>query len=252
MTFILHRLAATVMFFTKLPLWKLIQVDQEHFKHVVPLWPLAGWITGGLMCLVYWGCSYVFPTSVCIILALVSRLLLTGALHEDGYADFCDAFGCFTSRERTLEIMKDSHIGSYGVVGLIIYFLLLFTTLDSLPAHLLPVAFCADPFCKFISSNIINVLPYARNAQEAKNKLVYTRMSPTEFIVSLCCGIAPLLLMSDYTYCLAGIAPVILSALLFSWMKKRIGGYTGDCCGATFILNELVFLLTLLAIYSLM
>ncbi len=245
---ILHRLAATIMFFTKLPLWKYIEVDKTHFKHVVPLWPLAGWLTAGLMMLVYWGASFVFPTPICILLALVSRLMLTGALHEDGYADFCDAFGCFSSRERTLEIMKDSHIGSYGVIGLIIYFLLVFMSLTLLPSQLLPMAFCADPFCKFVSANIINLLPYARDEKQAKNKVVYSRMKPTEFFVCLVLGMLPLLLLPHYSLILAGVMPVLVSAFLFLWMRKRIGGYTGDCCGATFILNELAFYLALLAI----
>ena len=66
---ILHRLAATIMYFTKLPLWKYIEVDKTHFKHVVTLWSLDGWLTSGLMMLVYWGASFVFPTPICILLA---------------------------------------------------------------------------------------------------------------------------------------------------------------------------------------
>lgn len=245
---ILYRLSAAILFFTQLPLWRIVKVDQQHFKHVVPLWPLTGWLTAGLMALVYWAASFVFPTPICILLALVSRLMLTGALHEDGYADFCDGFGCFTNRERTLAIMKDSHIGSYGVIGLIMYFLLTFTTLCLLPKHLMPWAFCADPFCKFVSANIINYLPYARNEEQAKNKVVYSRMTAMEFLFCAVFGLLPLLLLPSLSLRLVAIAPVLLSIILFSWMKHRIGGYTGDCCGAAFLLNELVFYLTLLAV----
>ena len=69
-------------------------------------------------------------------LAVISRLFVTGCLHEDGLADCFDAFGGGTTRERTLAIMKDSHIGSYGVIGLIGYFALLWMLIPLLPLHL--------------------------------------------------------------------------------------------------------------------
>ena len=129
---ILYRVLAAFGFFTRLPFWRIAQVPKEYYERVVPLWPLAGWLTGGVMALVFWLCSYVLPLNLCLIAALVSRLLLTGALHEDGFADFCDGFGGGTSRERILLIMKDSHIGTYGVLGLILYYLSLYLVLDGI------------------------------------------------------------------------------------------------------------------------
>lgn len=75
---------------------------------------------------VLWVTAQVLPVSIAWLLAILSRLLITGCLHEDGLADFFDGFGGGTTKERTLAIMKDSQIGSYGVIGLIGYFLLLF------------------------------------------------------------------------------------------------------------------------------
>ena len=118
-------LAAFIML-TRLPFWKIKEVPAECFKHVVPYWPLVGWLTGGVMAAVLWLAGQIMPVSLAWILALIARLLVTGCLHEDGLADFFDGFGGGTTRERTLAIMKDSHIGSYGVIGLICYFLLLF------------------------------------------------------------------------------------------------------------------------------
>ena len=77
------------------------------------------------MALTFWLATMVLPVDVCVVLALVVRVMLTGALHEDGFADFCDGMGGGTDRKRTLEIMKDSHIGTYGVLGLVLYFLLM-------------------------------------------------------------------------------------------------------------------------------
>ena len=86
-------LLAAFIFFTRLPFWRLKEVPSECFKHVVPYWPWVGWLTGGLMAMVLGLGSQVMPLSLAWILAIVTRLLVTGALHEDGLADFFDGFG---------------------------------------------------------------------------------------------------------------------------------------------------------------
>ena len=101
-------------------------------------------------------------------LALIARLIVTGCLHEDGLADFFDGFGGGTTRERTLAIMKDSHIGSYGVIGLICYFLLLLQ-LHHLPLGLLCIlVLCGDCWSKFCASQIVNYLPMPGKRKTAK------------------------------------------------------------------------------------
>ena len=130
------KILAALIFFTRLPFWRIKEVPAKYFKRIVPYWPLAGWLTGGIMVGVLWVTAQVLPISIAWLLAILSRLLITGCLHEDGLADFFDGFGGGTSRERILSIMKDSHIGSYGVIGLILYFALLYTLLSSLPLTL--------------------------------------------------------------------------------------------------------------------
>ncbi|MEE1233708.1 MAG: adenosylcobinamide-GDP ribazoletransferase, partial [Phocaeicola sp.] len=102
------RLLAALIFFTRLPLWRWVEVPAGYYKRVVECWPFIGWLTGGGMALVLYGASSVFPVYVAVLLAILARIMLTGALHEDGFADFCDGFGGGTSRERILAIMKDS------------------------------------------------------------------------------------------------------------------------------------------------
>ena len=245
----MDRILATLMFFTRLPFWRIKQVDAEHFKHVVPLWPLAGWLTGGIMVGVLWLAAQVFPLSVDWIIAIIARLLLTGCLHEDGLASLCDGMGGGVTRERILLIMKDSHIGTYGVIGLIIYFLLL-TQMSALPVWLLcAIVFTGDVWCKFVSSHIINILPYARKEEEAKNKTIYQRMTALEAFVGAIIGCLPFVLFLPKYYWPALLAPVVVFILLVWLMKRRIQGYTGDCCGALFLISELSFLLVCLAKY---
>lgn len=243
------RILAALIFFTRLPFWKLAEVPATYFKNIVSMWPLAGWLTSGISVFVLLLASQFFPDEVSVLFAIISRLLVTGCLHEDGLADFFDGFGGGTSRERILSIMKDSHIGSYGVIGLIMYFLLLYLTLSSMPLQLAAAAILTgDPLCKGISGMIINRLPYARNEQEAKNKTVYSRMTTNEYIICIATAAIPLLWLPDAYYLFAIIIPVIVWYSLTSFMKKKIDGYTGDCCGATFLLTELSFYLAILAI----
>lgn len=252
----LMNLLAALIFFTRLPFWRLREVPTECFKHVVPYWPLVGWLTGGVTAAVLWCCGQVMPMATAWLIALVSRLLITGCLHEDGLADFLDGFGGGTSRERILTIMKDSHIGTYGVIGLIIYFLLLFQ-LSTLPLQLLcALVVCGDSWSKCVASQLINLLPYARKEEESKARVVYRRMSLSEEMTALMGGVLPWLGMMTTRCCPVAfwpalLAPLIPFGLLTLLMKRRIQGYTGDCCGALFLLCELSFYLSCLIIYSL-
>ena len=224
----MKRLLAAFSFFTRLPFWRLAPLEARHYENIVPLWPCAGLLTGGLMAAVYLLTSLLLPVPQAIVAALISRVLLTGGLHEDGFADFCDGFGGGRDREGTLKIMKDSHIGTYGVLGLILYYLLLYNVLTHIATALLPwqmacVILSADIYSKLMSSMIVHFLPYARKVEESKSRLVYAH-SKTPYIT---------ILLSIVTF----NAPLLF--LLFRWMRRRIGGYTGDCCGATFIIMEL-------------
>ena len=83
----LRRLAAFI-FFTRLPFWKLAEVPSEYFKNIVSQWALVGWFTAGLMVIVLYASSLILPAGVAVALAMITRLLITGCLHEDGLADF--------------------------------------------------------------------------------------------------------------------------------------------------------------------
>lgn len=243
------RILAAFIFFTRLPFWKIAEVPGLYFKNIVSYWSLVGWLTAGVSVLVLYAASMIMPDPVALLLAMMTRLLLTGCLHEDGLADFFDGFGGGTDKERILSIMKDSHIGSYGVIGLICYFALYFSLLNSLPVTLAgAVMLTGDPLCKGISSMIINRLPYARNEQEAKNKTVYSRMTRTEYIMCAAASLIPLVWLPESQFLWAILFPIATWYLLTSLMKRKIQGYTGDCCGATFLLCELSFYLGIVII----
>ncbi len=240
----MKRIAAALTLFTRIPFWKWTDTPSEAYPSAVVFWPLAGWLTGAVTAGVFSGLSFLLPTLPAIILALVARLLLTGALHEDGLADVCDGFGGGRDKESVLRIMKDSHIGTYGTIGLICYFLLVISVLASLPYPLIALTIIAiDPFSKFCASQLVNILPYAR-PEGAKNKIRYPKMTAFQFIQNMLSGCIPLipLVLTEYQTSLSVILPAVTLFCLIHLMRRRIGGYTGDCCGATFSICEAAML----------
>lgn len=240
------RLWASFIFFTRLPFWRIYQPPKEAYQGVVEFWPLAGWLTAGVMAGVLYGSSLVFSYEIAIVFAMVSRLLLTGALHEDGLADFFDGFGGGgQNRQRILNIMKDSHIGTYGVLALIVYMLTLWFALHSLtPIDATLTILAVDPFAKMLSAQVIQMMPYARTEETAKNKTVY-RKSPVAASIGLAFqGLLPIGLylwwmQERVGWLLLIFIPLLVMSLLSLFIWKRLRGYTGDCCGALFLLTEL-------------
>lgn len=237
----MNGLLAALMFFTRLPLWRWVEVPAQEFKRIVSYWSTVAWLTGGMMAIVFWLANEIMPVSVAVVFALLARLILTGALHEDGLADFFDGFGGGVDRESTLRIMKDSHIGGYGVLSLVFYYLLAFAILTSLPVGWIPfILFAGDSGCKAICSFVLQILPYARKTEESKAKIVYERLSPSACLLSFGAGLLPSLLL-PWPLQVSFFGVVVGFAGLVVWMKRRIGGYTGDCCGAMFLICEMCY-----------
>jgi len=239
---ILYQIAAAITFFTRIPIWKIMEIPVENYRKIICFWPLTGWITSGITALSWLAFSHAFPPAMAIILALVGRVLLTGGFHEDGLGDFFDGFGGEKSKADILRIMKDSHIGSYALIGIIFYYLLLMNSLISIPKELIAIVLLVgDPLAKFVTSIMMNLLPYARTESESKSKTLYDKLSPVRLIVAGIFGVLPLLFLLDKILWISMLAPTAVMLFMLFYSKKKIGGYTGDICGATALLCELSF-----------
>ncbi len=251
------RIWAALIFFTRLPFWRLHEPPKECYKAVVEFWPLVGWLTGGIMAATLWLGAQVLPYSIAVLMAIMMRLLVTGALHEDGLADFLDGFGGGgNNRQRILDIMKDSHIGTYGVIGLILYVLLLYFCLQSMPPQMAALSIlAADPYAKMLTAQMVSMMPYARREEESKAKVIYRRLTVASGIALAVQGLLPIGLFIYFT----GAAwetlifiPALVMYFLYLLIWRKIQGYTGDCCGAVCLLVELSVYLTLIASSTLM
>lgn len=244
---ILNEWLAAITFFTRIPVWKLKNIPAESYKSMIYFWPLTAWLTAGITIVSWCVFSLIFPPLVAIIMALAIRVIFTGGFHEDGLGDFFDGFGGGRNKADILRIMKDSHAGSYSVLGLIFYYLLLVSTLSSLPEKLVPLALAAaDPFSKFITSIMINILPYARPENESKSKTTYDKLTWWKLSIAFVAGGLPLFFFLERNNWFAAIFPIITMLFILFLSKKKIQGYTGDVCGATALLCELSFYIGLL------
>ncbi|GAA6528494.1 MAG: adenosylcobinamide-GDP ribazoletransferase [Prevotella sp.] len=247
------RIWAAFIFFTRLPFWRIHQPPKAAYRTVVEHWPLVGWLTGALMGGALIGCKQFLPLTISVLIAMIVRILVTGALHEDGLTDFLDGFGGGNDRQRILDIMKDSKIGTYGVLGILFYELLFFFLLlnitgsrGDLYTFLFVVA--ADSFSKMIAGQIIQMLPYARPVEQAKNQVVYRKFSVPAGLSLFFQGAIPMAIFLYYSH-FAGwelllFVPCFIMYFLYLLLYKKIGGYTGDCCGALFLLVELSLYVT--------
>lgn len=243
----LHIFFAALVFYTKIRAPKSIILTQEHFPASARYFPLMGWIVGGLSALLYWGCCLVLPHAVSILISMLLSILITGGLHEDGLADTCDGFGGGWSKEKIVSIMKDSATGVFGVIGIVMLLLLKFSVLsESVPEQLPFLLIAAHSLSRFIAISFMYTHTYARTDDTSKSKSVAKQMSGSDLFIALITGLAPLLLFNNVLVLLVMIPLLLTKWLLGRYFNKWIGGYTGDCLGATQQISELVFYIVML------
>ena len=243
-----------IMFYTRIPCPIWVDHSQEYLNKATRYFPLIGWIVGAVNVLIIYFCSFIFPTSICVIMALVASVLITGAFHEDGYADLCDGFGGGWTKPQILEIMKDSRVGTYAVVGLILLmFLKVFTLITLLEIELLfslkSIVF-AHVLSRWSVTTIIYTHNYSRTDSESKVKPIAKKLTLTNLVVASFWVIPCLFLFQSWLILLAIPIVYTMKVYLASYFQKWIEGYTGDCLGATQQINEIVTLLFCLAIWK--
>lgn len=239
-------------FFTRLPVPAWVGHSAEGLNRSARYFPAIGLLVGGLAALVYVLAAMVWPKSVAILLAMAASIYATGAFHEDGLSDATDGLGGGWDKLRILEIMKDSRVGSYGVVALVLALLGKFTLLLELPSAWLPWALVAGhALSRFASTTLLFALDYVREDALSKAKPLATRLSVGALLVAA--GFAGLGLLG--LPLLPVVQGLVLAALATFWLarlfRRWLGGYTGDCLGATQQVAELAFYLGLLASWPL-
>ena len=235
-------------FFTRLPVPGWVGHSTEALNRSARYFPAVGLLVGGIGALVFLGAVQLWPQPVAVLLSMAATIYATGAFHEDGLSDSVDGLGGGWDKLRILEIMKDSRVGSYGVVAMVLALLGKFTLLSSLDAALVPCALLAGhALSRFCSTVLLATMDYVREDLLAKAKPLATRLSIGEMAVALAFVLAALALLPPER----ALAGCVLAALATFWLARKfgrwLGGYTGDCLGAVQQVSEIAFYLGLLA-----
>ncbi|HEX7634929.1 MAG TPA: adenosylcobinamide-GDP ribazoletransferase [Noviherbaspirillum sp.] len=242
-----------LQFFTRLPVPRWVDFEAEWLHHASRYFPAVGIVVGAAASAVYVLAGWFWPQPVAVLLSTITGIWLTGAFHEDGLADACDGLGGGMTKERVLDIMKDSRIGSYGAIGIGLLLALKCTVLSCLPAHMAAAAMlAAHPVSRLAATALIWKLDYVKS--EGKAKPLAQHMSGAEFAIALTTVLVVLaaLYLFDALPWQSIATGVAAAALVTVWLArkfvKRIGGYTGDCLGAVQQSAEVAMYLALLAV----
>ncbi|MBU6157664.1 MAG: adenosylcobinamide-GDP ribazoletransferase [Bacteroidetes bacterium] len=238
-----------LMFYTRIPCPPNITHDPEYLNKATRYFPLMGWVVGGICALVYWLSAHIFSIPIALLLSMVAGIITTGAFHEDGFADVCDGFGGGWTKEKILEIMKDSRTGAYGAIGIGLLLLFKFVALTEIPiSQLFIVIIAAHSFSRLCAVGMIASSVYVRENEDAKAKPLAKTITVKEIVPATILGIAPLFLLGKFS--IAILLPIAILIYMRSYFHKWIGGYTGDCLGAIQQVTELAFYLGILAAWK--
>ncbi|UXP31043.1 adenosylcobinamide-GDP ribazoletransferase [Reichenbachiella agarivorans] len=244
-----------LMFYTRIPCPSWIDHAADNLNKATRYFPFIGWIVGGVSAAFLYGFSMILPISISVVLSMVVGILLTGAFHEDGFADVCDGFGGGWTKEKILTIMKDSVLGAYGVIGIMLLLLLKYLSISQLTQQFDLLTVCmmlviAHAMSRTTSVWMIFTDQYVRENEDAKAKPIAKKMTLGSFITANIFGFVPLVFLWDFKIML--IVPVLLLVKIYfsRYFKKWIGGYTGDCLGAVQQVAELSIYLSIFVIWK--
>ena len=235
-------LLAAFQFLTILPVKR--GFASEQTGRSAAWFPVVGLVIGAILFGLYYVLNLVLPSSVVNGLLLAVLVILSGGLHLDGLADTIDGLAGHRTPERRLEIMRDSRIGGIGAVGLSLFLIIEYVSLNSLPDKWVPFTLLLAPaISRWAMVSAIISYPYART--EGLGKAFKEAVGRSEIIIASFLT----LLLAVILFPMAGPVMMasawIISSLAALYFKRQIGGLTGDTYGA---INEIAFVTVLLAV----
>lgn len=246
-----------LMFYSRIPCPKWVDHSEDYLNKATRFFPLVGWIVAAFASLFYLALYELQLPMVGLFISMIASIWITGAFHEDGFADVCDGFGGGWTKEKILKIMKDSQVGAYGAIGIVLIlglkFMLLFHIMGlSLFDNWLvvKVLLAGHAISRFTAATFIFTHKYSRDDATSKVKPVSKAIQANELVIAGVLGFLPFLLFQDLRVFLLFIPVYLAKWLLGSYFQKWIEGYTGDCLGATQQVTEIVFYLSFLILWT--
>lgn len=249
---VLRGARAAFVFLTRVPAGG-FPYSKEEWRWASGWFPFAGLVLGAA-CAAVWTLAAPLGPWVAGMTALVVSILLTGAFHEDGLADTADALGgAAHDREKIFVILKDSRVGAFGALALVVsvgFRLVLLAGLDAAAPAALILAHC---LARVGTVWLMAALPYV-SGEDAKNRQI-ARAGPAQAVMATVAGLVGAALVVanaiEVTGALAAAGAMAAATTLCGWrFRVRAGGVTGDFLGAAEQINEIVILFTILAVRS--
>ncbi len=242
---------AALMFYTRFPVKQIEGWSEEMLNKSTRYFTLTGIIVGGVGASIYLAAVHIFPISIAVILSMVATIFFTGAFHEDGFADFCDGFGGGYTKERILEIMKDSRIGTYGTIGLLMILGTKFLALTQIEVARIPIILIAGhAVSRMFPVLLIYTSEYVRLDATSKTKPIGNADSTYSLLLGLALGGATLFLLNWLEAVIVIVVLLVVFLIFRSYVNRKSGGYTGDVLGALQQLCEVFFYLTIVGIQN--
>jgi adenosylcobinamide-GDP ribazoletransferase len=232
--------SGAIRFFTRLPVPGTLGQDPATLNKGMRYFPVVGLIVGTCAGMVFAATAEFWPKTLAVLAAMVTAILVTGAIHEDGWSDMVDGFGGGGDRETILAIMRDSRIGNFGAIGLILLLLARFLTLvgmDSVSQVAISLI-AGHAVSRLCAVGVFHWLDYARPEGKASP---FGKLARNDLIFAAIMALLPMLLLPPMQSIPGLIFAAGASFCLWRLFKQRIGGYTGDCLGAVQQLAEVAF-----------
>jgi adenosylcobinamide-GDP ribazoletransferase len=231
-------------FLTRIPVLVRVDYSERLMNNSSMYFPVVGLLLGVIYAAAYTSVNLVFTPLVSVLLVIVLHLWVTGAFHEDGLADSVDGLGGGYTTEDRLRIMKDSRIGTYGAIAL--FMALALKTALLLESRLVWLALLMAPCVSRVTPLLLmRWLPYVTTLETGKTRTVAVGFSTARFMAATaatgCVVITAHVMFGDLI--VPSLIAVLSVALLWGgYLKRTLGGYTGDTLGACVVMAELVFL----------
>jgi len=251
-----YLLLLALSFFTRIPV-RLPEVIKPEMLHKASRYfALVGVFIGVVTALIFAVLASFLPISLAILISMACSLLLTGAFHEDGWADVWDGFGGGWTVEQKLNIMKDSRLGTYGAAALFFILMLKYQSLllltsseDNSILMLCCALILAHTLSRTVSTSLIFSMTYVSEDAQSKVKPLAQHLSINSLLVLVITGALVLFILLPALHCLVMVICLWgMRQLLIFWFNRQLGGFTGDCLGAAQQVLEVAIYIILLVL----
>lgn len=253
-----YLLLLALSFFTRIPVRLPEVVKPEMLHQASRYFALIGLFIGVITASILVLLASFLPISLAVLISMAVSLLLTGAFHEDGWADVWDGFGGGWTVEQKLNIMKDSRLGTYGAASLFFILMIKYQSLVLLSSHssnpllALSVALIiAHTLSRAVSTSLIFSMAYVSEDAQSKVKPLAQHLSLKGLLILLITAALVIFSLLPALHCLALIGGLwVMRLLLIFWFNRQLGGFTGDCLGAAQQILEVAVYTILLVLAS--